>query len=673
VNFQTFQTAVARQFDMMQKHQLFRTNVEKDALYATYLSSFPAGTDLIFRKRTEHDCSCCRQFIRAVGDVVAIIEGKIVSIWDIKVPSEPAYQAVADGLSAFAKSQPIGDVFYHYEKTAGTAKSFEDMLGSMHTWDHFFVNIQPKFVMRKDAIPSTINGPRTAKETFLRALKEIDIDSVDAILDLIAQNTLYRGQEQKFAVEGFGKMKRQFNKLKTDEEREIFAWNNALTLSGAITGIRGSAVGSLLQDLAKGDELDDAVKAFGHKMDPSNYKHPTALVSKAQIEKTKATIEELGLTSALRRRFASLNDITINNVMFADRSAKTIMSGDIFDELAAATPTKAKSSNTVEDVTIERFLADILPRAESIELLVENRHAGNMMSLIAPTDPTAGNLFKWPNNFSWAYAGEVADSIKERVKAAGGSVVGDLCCRLAWDYRDDLDFHMSEPGGDKISFMNKRRLSSNGGMLDLDANGGDGQRDNPAENIFYANRNKMKEGIYVLSVNNYSRRDDGKGFQIEIEFDGQIHSINYERALRTGEFVMVAKIKYSRASGFEIVESLPSSQTSKNVWGIPTQSFQKVNVMMMSPNHWDDKAVGNKHYFFMIDNCKNDGTPRGFFNEFLKEELTPHRKVLEIVGSKMKVAESDDQLSGLGFSSTQKNSIQCRVKGSFTRIINIVF
>lgn len=491
---------------------------------------------------------------------------------------------------------------------------------------------------------------------------------------MIAQNSLYRGEEQKFAVESFRALKFSFDKLKADTERDVFAWTNSAT-AGSVARIRNTVIGTLLTDLSSGVDLDIAVKSFESKVAPANYKRPTALVTKAMVEAAKKTVEELGLglTSALKRRYATIHDITINNIVFANRNAKRAIEGDVFDELTT-TATKSKNFDKIEEVAIEKFLSDILPRAESVEIMVENRHTSNLVSLIAPDDPTAGEMFKRDNRFSWSYNGEMADSIKERVKAAGGSITGDLCCRLAWEYTDDLDFHMLEPAkSGHIFYMNRRHKSPNGGILDLDANGADGQRADPAENIFYADRRTMKEDVYELRVHNYNRRSNGAGFEVEIEFDGQAHRIAYEKALRTGTFVDVAKIQYLHKDGFKIIESLPSSQTSREVWVLKTQTFHPVNVLMYSPNYWDDRTVGNKHYFFMIDGCRNDGTARGFFNEFLKADLDKHRKVLEMVGSKVKVEGSDQQLSGLGFSSTMRNFVVCRVKGSFTRMLKIVF
>jgi hypothetical protein len=96
---------------------------------------------------------------------------------------------------------------------------------------------------------------------------------------------------------------------------------------------------------------------------------------------------------------------------------------------------------------------------------------------------------------------------------------------------------------------------------------------------------------------------------------------------------------------------------------------------MMSPNHWESSGsgIGNKHYMFIVEGCSNPEPARGFFNEFLNEALNEHRKVFEIVGNKMKAPYITEQLSGLGFSSTQKDSVLCRVGGSFNRVIKIIF
>ena len=314
------------------------------------------------------------------------------------------------------------------------------------------------------------------------------------------------------------------------------------------------------------------------------------------------------------------DDITINNVLFADRSVHGVMAGDIFSELAASTPALPKSLDKVQEVSIDKFLTDILPGAASLEIMVENRHTSNLVSLVAPVDPTAAQLFKWGNNFSWSYNGDAADSIKERVKAAGGSIVGDLCCRLAWDCKDDLDFHMYEPDGGHIYFSVRRQLSRNGGMLDVDANGIDGLRDDPVENIFYADRTRMKPGTYVLKVHQYNHRQHSEGFDVEIECDGNVHRLHHKGILRTGQEVRVASIKFD-GKQFDVIPDLPASvggTIGRPVWGLTTQTFRPVSMVMLSPNHWDGQGVGNKHYFFMLRGCVNEGTARGFYNEFLK-------------------------------------------------------
>jgi len=60
--FKSFKQAVDAQLVLMSKDTLFTTDVSKDEIWDTYLSSFPEGTNPTFRERTEHDCTCCKQF-----------------------------------------------------------------------------------------------------------------------------------------------------------------------------------------------------------------------------------------------------------------------------------------------------------------------------------------------------------------------------------------------------------------------------------------------------------------------------------------------------------------------------------------------------------------------------------------------------------------------------------
>lgn len=669
LNFDSVKTAVAAQFARMQAHPLFRVDVDKDALWATYLASFPEGSNPIFRERTEHDCSCCKQFIRTVGDVVAVINGKTTCVWDCE-PGEPGYRPVVQALAALVGNAPIVEPFLHYEKHAGTDRNFEQLASGAITWSHFYVNIEQNYVQPKAQIPTLLGTLRTQHDVLLRSLTEISEDAIETVLDLIAQNSLYRGEEHKAAVLEFQKLQREFRALKDDHARELYAWTTKTF--GSVAHFRNTVIGTLLVDLSRGVELEDAVKSFEAKVAPTNYKRPSALITKTMIANAKIKVEELGLTSALERRYAKLTDIDVNNILFVNRSIFTsALTGNVFEELAEGVGSSARSFDKVEEVPVEKFVNEIVPRVSSIEVLVENRHRGNFVSLLAPSDPTARRLFKWDNGFSWSYSGEVADAIKERVKRAGGNVTGDLCCRLAWHNYDDLDLHLIEPTRNEIYYANS--CSSSGGRLDVDMNAGAGTTREPVENIFYASRLMLRHGKYRLFVQQFCRREmTNVGFEAEIDFMGEVYSFVYDKSVN-GQ-VLVADFEYS-AEGIRIIEGLPTSQAVRTHWGLPTQTFHPVSVLMVSPNHWGDRPVGNKHYFFMLNGCKNDESARGFYNEFLNEELTAHRKVLEVVGSKVKPVKmkpSESELSGLGFSSTQRNQVVCRVKGSFNRTLKIL-
>ncbi len=666
-DFIKFKTAVQKQFDNIIQYNLFKTNVSKDELWDTYLESFPEGSNPMFRERTEHNCQCCRQFIRACGNVVAIIDNKLISIWDINI--DGVNQIVTNEMSKLVKSKEVIDKFIHYEKNLGTDFNHQLLDESTIKWDHFYYKLPIHFIKKNDLIGDELSKSRSSKDVFKRGLVEISISAIETVLELIEQNSIYRGKENKSVIKLFLKHKKEFDQIKLDSEKDNYVWSASIKIGGA-SRLRNSAIGTLLVDISEGKELDASVKSYEIKVDPTNYKRPNSIITKSMVDNAQKKIIELGIESSLYRRHANINDITINNILFADRSTKKEM--NVFDVMKKEAPVKVGKFNKVEEVNISTFIEDILPKADTIEIQLHNKHINNLMSLIAPVNQNVKPIFKWGNNFSWAYNGEVTDSIKERVKKAGGLVDGVLRCSLSWFNYDDLDIHIMEPNKNHISYVKKGEIQSSSGILDVDMNVESNSSRNPVENIVWTNKSKMEEGIYKLWVNQYKSREmKDMGFDIEIEYEGVIHTFHYDK--KVIKDVQVAKFSFTKSKGIELIESLPTSQATKEIWGINTNQFHKVSMIMNSPNHWNGESTGNKHWFFILEDCKNDKQVRGFFNEFLNGNLTEHRKIFEVLGSKLKAEISDEQLSGLGFSSTQKNSILCKVTGNFTRIIKINF
>ena len=631
MEFISMKKATDKKFESMKGLTLYVVDIDGDTMYDHYLGSFPEGTNLIVKERTQHDCNCCKGWIRAMGNVVAIKDGVLDSIWDIDVGG--SYQVVADSMSALIKSKLIRNLFLRDEPVAGVDTKHVQTENGIKTYNHFFTKLPSKFVVKTDDIGKTLSDARSSVELFKRGLTSLTVDAFETVLEMIAQNSLHRGTENQYVLTEFLKLKREFDELTTDQD--LFCWSHVNT-SDAILRLRNTSIGTLLIALSNGEDLENSVNAYEHKVSGGNYKRSTGVVTKQMRDNANAKLTELGYKSALERRPATINDITINNVLFANRNAKTAMSTDAFDILESKSADNVKSYDKVEEITIENFIKNVLPKAISLEIMVENRHVGNFVSLIAPVHEDSKNLFKWDNKISWSFINDVADAVKERVKNAGGVVDAFWCNRLAWDYTDDLDLFMIEPDGHRIYFSNRRQRSDCGGMLDLDANGADGVRSDPAENIYYADERKLKDGIYTLGLNNFARRSDGRGFKIQIEYPNTVINISSDMVLKNKETIEIAQIHYTKRDGFKILKSLPSSETTATVWNISTQKFHNVSVAMLSPNYWDEKGIGHKHYFFMLENCVNDKPSRPFYNEFLNQELNDIRKVMEMVGAVMK-------------------------------------
>ncbi len=668
-DFAVFGRAVNARFREMSKHELYTTELAGD-LFDVYLAAYPERTNPVYRVRTVADCVCCKSFVRRLGGLVTIKDGHVGTVWeglDLPYP----YNVVAEKLDWEVRNAAITGVFRTKERRYGQEYNYDAKTNERH--DHFWGDVADR---HHAADPGAKIGERAAAfQVLQRGLAEIHEADLETVIDLIESNGLYRGEEHKAAVVGFLGLLRAYNRSGLGS---VFAWEN---IDNRNARFRNTVIGELLVNLAEGMGLDKAVRKYEAMVAPANYKRPTAVITQRMVDDALATINKLDLGGAISRRYARLSDVSVNDVLFVDNNARPQMKDGhgIADLLASAVKPAAPDLSRAVKIGADEFVKTVLPGAKTLDCFVENRHAGNFVSLTGADGPE--RLFKWDNNFAWSYDGDLADSdLRRRVQELGGRVDGVLRFSHKWNYgrrnASLMDLHVFMPGstehkdgchdnypaGQRVGW-NRRNDPTSGGVQDVDYTNAAPAGYVPVENITFPTKEKLRDGVYTFKCHNWMLRSPtDAGFAAEIEFGGQVYQYEVTRPLKNKEWVTVATATL-KTGVFTINHVLPSSTTSQDKWGVKTETLCPVVLAAYSPNHWSGNAVGAKHLILALRDCRNPGSCRTIYNEFLRADLTTHGKVFEALAGKTKAPYSAEQVSGLGFTAARGDTVTVVVDG----------
>jgi len=701
---------------LVETGKLFRSAMTGREVWEQYLSSFTKEANPVFRDPNSSymNCNHCNNFIRRYGNVISIDgNGKIMTLFDIKNIGD--YQNSFDNLDKKLKSTSVSDVFFEtyellnslpYEKCNKNQEVFRLGIKSnsktysreeaqkfgvvkqheTRNFNHFYLDLSNKFVNTSGKSIESISAYyRDKYGVFKRAVAEIPLDVLFMVKDLINQGSLLDGTTHLNSIDAFIKQKEKFELNKDNKNHDNLLWLFTYDLEERIAKFKNTLIGVLCSEIAEGIELEVACNNWNKRVDPVNYMKATSPITKKQIDEAKKFVQENGYEDSFSRRFAIGKDIRVSEILHSNVGDGEVKSISVFDNVKASSNNKKpKDFKNVESVSIDKFMKDILPTCDSVELYLENRMQGNLVTLTTSKVEGSKPMFKWDNNYSWTYKGNLAGTslIKEAVKGRGGNVVGVLNIRLHFpDTTNDYDLHMVEPNYNHIYYGNLGNSQRSSGMLDLDAQGISGSftPDKRVENITYTDLDKMHDGDYQVYVNNYGKNRFPANFTIEIESGDDVTVLNFPnfKSYGGGGSVDVAmitvknnEIKVNPASEMVIVSS---NTITNNIWGIDTNEFHRVNLVCLSPNHWGDNSVGNKHYMFMLDDCNATENIRSFHNENLTPDLLKHKKVMEVLGASNMLEPSGGQLSGVGFNSTIKNEVTLKCSGSFNRVIKVKF
>lgn len=721
MEFINFNKSIKQQFARMcEQPVLFRSRVPGSKIWDTYLSSLTPDVNPVFRdpNSSEHNCNHDKNFMNRYGNIIAIIDGEIITLFDNVETTSPYFQAAQNCKTRLVESV-IENVFVesydtlnrllNYESTNKTQAEyklgFEKSLkryteeeagkfgvvtpGIVYTFYHFNVTLPKKFVdFSAYSIESIQSVHRSSKEVFKRGLDEISLDTLILVRDLIIQGSLLNGDSYLSKLQAFIEFKTEYNTL-PEYQRDRWCWIKSYNLPFA--KFRNELIGTLCVELTQGEELNNAVLTWNKRVDPANYMKATAPISQKQIAEAKKFVEDNGYMESFDRRFATLDDINVSEICHQN-VATAVKTASLFDKVTPSTSTQHKRSqfDGIEEVSIDKFMKDILPTCTSVEMFFENRFGGNLVALHTANNPDSKKAFKWSNNFGWTYNGNLAgkSQLAQMVQAKGGRVDGVFRFTHSWNELESnkslMDLHVFMPGctlpkqnsggpdvhGRRVGW-NQRKDSLSGGIQDVDYTDEAPIGYIPVENITFPDINKMPEGDYVCKIHNWSFRGTGGRGKAEIECGGQVYQYEYPKT-KHHEWVDVATVTLKNGQ-FTIEHHLPETSSSKKMWNLDTNQFHKVNLVCLSPNFWGENNTGNKHYMFMLENCKSDTSLRSFHTEFLNSELLEHRKVMEVLGETTKLEPSAKHLCGLGFNATVKDSLILKLSGSHKRTIKITF
>lgn len=640
---------------------LFRVNCGEN-LFDIFLNNIPADV------RQVYNCNACRHFVNKYGSLVTIDDAGHIetAVWNTNVPAF-FHKSIALMRKAVLSGKVIG-MFISDTTTLGIPVTGE--------WKHMSVELPISMVsMNLLKTPDQLMAEKREERKMLQnAMLAYTLDTAKKAYELLKFSDFYRADKVVDNAEWFYKLYKQCVDNRDSNVKNNLVWKAIATAPAGWCHINSGMLGSLLDDVKCGYYTVEAIKRrFEEKMNPTNYMRSTAAPTTGNVEQAEKIVERLGIANSLVRRYARIDEIPCNIWTKKGTNAKTeVKSTGVFADIA---PKKSEPENVLDipavKMTWEKFSRNILPDAESIEVLLDNPN--RFMALVTAFDESAPNILQWNNPFSWYYHGGIDGEMKRRVENAGGQYEdNEIRCTLMWDSYTDLDLHCVFGNyRDEIYYSNKR---VGDGYLDVDANGGSPTTMKPVENIRW--KKNAPNGHYQFYVHNYSDRNHGDNpFTIELCIAGKTYTVSDNiRSSRSNHTIFEFDYKNGVVTNLNVKGNSKSASASE--WSIPQTKYAKVNMITNSPNLWDndENDRAGHHIFFILDNFKDasEGKGRGFFNETLKPELREVRKTLEAYTAKATIRDAENATAcGVGYSKDSDWNLVLQVKtnGANRRIL----
>lgn len=347
-------------------------------------------------EQQDHTCATCRGFFRRYGGLVSIDPktGKLTSLaWDeSSVPEE--YKRAVYLLRQTVESSAVRDVFYHEAGIHGVPQS-----EAYPNFTHFhFIAEQGRY--KQNMVAPLSQHVAKARENFAMLAKSIPAFTMNTLWDaarlFTADTVLASSTKHVLTLDEYIKFREDIQNVTERNARSAVIWHHVATNYDGVVLIKNSVLGEFLSNL-QDTGYERAKTAFLRQTQGDVYQRPQTAPKPQAINEAEKRIEELGLGTALERRYADLDDIPTTEWHWlpteADTAtAKTSVFAHLKEANARAAVTTRVNGGTM---SFEKFLRQVLPTAENIDLLTSPNHRYAFTGLITAVHPEALPIIAW--------------------------------------------------------------------------------------------------------------------------------------------------------------------------------------------------------------------------------------------------------------------------------------
>lgn len=383
-DFAALQTALNAHYEATRtgaKDPVMTTDVDPDALFATYLAGFP--DDL---QRQHHTCTACRRFIKNYGNLVMVstnsTRGVITPLmWpQTQTHLEAIYRKPIKNLYTMVKKAKVNGVFLSSDKEWGIKGNRDFVTGQW--WNHFGVSNRDVWNNRLLTANQAMAAKTQGYQTVLNALAKYKPEHLALALQLLEGDSLYR-QEKVIGPARWLKALQDNRATLREPQKSAYTWAMIGAAPEAFLHPTSSMISTLLDDIAAGMDFEQVKRRFAEKMSPLSYQRPQAAPAAGNVKRAEEIVRKLGVERSFERRFATFNDMStvwlptlVTHDPYADK--KPAAMGGIFGHVptktyAAAPAQKRQRMNVgVQTMTWQKFQSTIMPSAEQIEVFLES-------------------------------------------------------------------------------------------------------------------------------------------------------------------------------------------------------------------------------------------------------------------------------------------------------------